>query len=59
MNKCSTEVVIGMDQSDKKSEICKMNYTNGETAYWLVPKNSKNSSNKHILEWLFALLVIQ
>ena len=30
MNKCSTEIVIGMDQSDKKSEICEMNYTNGE-----------------------------
>jgi len=30
MNKCSTEIVIGMDQSDKKSEICEMDYKTGE-----------------------------
>jgi transposase len=30
MNKCSTEMVIGMDISDKKSEICEMNYSNGK-----------------------------
>jgi transposase len=30
MSKCSTEIVIGMDQSDKKSEICEMNYSTGK-----------------------------
>lgn len=30
MSKCSTEIVIGMDQSDKKSEICEMNYSDGK-----------------------------
>ena len=30
MSKFSTEIVIGMDQSDKKSKICEMNYNNGK-----------------------------
>ena len=30
MKECSTEIVIGMDLSDKKSEICEMRQENGE-----------------------------
>jgi transposase len=30
MKECSTEIVIGMDLSDKKSEICEMRQDNGE-----------------------------
>jgi len=33
MSKCSTEMVIGMDISDKKSEICIMRYDNGEALH--------------------------
>ena len=29
MKQCNTEIVIGMDLSDKKSEICEMNYSDG------------------------------
>ena len=30
MKKCSTEIVVGMDLSDKKSEICEMRQSDGE-----------------------------
>jgi hypothetical protein len=30
MKECSAEIVIGMDLSDKKSEICEMRRDNGE-----------------------------
>jgi transposase len=31
MKQCNTEIVIGMDMSDKKSEICEMSYSDPET----------------------------
>jgi len=43
MGKNSTEIVIGMDQSDKKSEICEMNYKTGEINRRMTMKNDSDS----------------
>ena len=52
MSKCSTEIVIGMDLSDKKSEICEMNYSNGEIRKRTEVANDGESLSAFFSEYL-------
>ena len=47
--KCSTEIVIGMDLSNKKSEICEMNYKTGD-----IQKRSQVTNTKISLHDFFS-----
>jgi hypothetical protein len=44
--KCNTEIVIGMDLSNKKSEICEMNYRTGDIQQRSEVVNTKISLHK-------------